>query len=92
MEDPIIIDKKIQPVYWLQCRQVEEKPGTSTFAVGHLVDLFAHFNNIELFHEAKSILLAILTILHEIFDDPTLYLRLFTKTLGRRNVMLIACD
>ena len=29
------------------------------FAVGHYVDFFAHFNNIELFHEAKSALLAI---------------------------------
>ena len=28
------------------------------------VDLFAHFNNIELFHEAKSILMATLTTIN----------------------------
>ena len=51
----------MQVVDLLQCRQVDEKSGTSMFAVGQYVDLFAHFNNIDLFHEAKSVLLAILT-------------------------------
>ena len=45
----------------MQCQQVGEKPGNRMFAVGHLVDVFEHFNNIERFYEAKSILLAIPT-------------------------------
>ena len=57
-------NKNIQAIDWLQFRQVEKNPVTSAFTVRHLVNLFVHFNNIELFHKAKSIFLAIPTTIY----------------------------
>ena len=77
--------------------KLKESQGITTFAVSHEVDLFAHFNNIEFFHEAKIILLAIPTTnlyiagvsdFTRIFARASPLFETLTKTIGCRKDMI----